>query len=79
MECLQGSPYAAAMRWRAVKQLEFERFLREYPGSLEPHPSLGRKANFREWRDTTLGDWPGNVVATCCFTRRCPRYQITDP
>jgi hypothetical protein len=66
------------MQWREVKQIEFDRFIREYPRRLEPAPPLNRKANFREWRDRTLGDWPTNVVATSCTRHKSLRYQVIN-
>jgi hypothetical protein len=50
--------------WRFITAMEFEAFLKGYPRTLEAHPPLERKANFRSYSDVTLGQWPGNVVAT---------------
>jgi hypothetical protein len=50
--------------WRFVTALEFEVFLQAYPRALEVTPSVERKANFRSYSDPSLGQWPGNVVAT---------------
>jgi hypothetical protein len=50
-------------QWRNVGPLEFRRWLESFPRPLEAHPPLTRKAQFRSWRDPTLGAWPENVVA----------------
>ena len=50
--------------WRFISAAEFDAFLKGYPRTLEAHPPLERKANFRSYSDATLGRWPGNVVAT---------------
>jgi hypothetical protein len=50
--------------WRFLTAMEFEAFLSSYPRTLQAHPPLERKANFRSYSDPTLGRWPGNVVAT---------------
>ncbi len=63
--------------WRDVSLTEFEAFLREYPRPLEARPPHSqRKVNFREWVDTTLGEWPDNAVAKAWTRGRCTGYQI---
>jgi len=76
--------YAASMperfefreSWSDVSLAEFEAFLRRYPRPLEARPPLDRKANYREWVDRTLGDWPDNAVAKSWRRGRCLGYQI---
>lgn len=70
------SPFEVLEPWHDVSQLEFEAFLREYLRPLEARPPLGRKANFREWLDPTLGEWPKNVVAKCWRRGGCLGYQV---
>jgi len=62
--------------WSDVSLAEFEAFLREYPRPLEARPPLSRKANYREWVDRTLGNWPDNAVAKSWRRGRCLGYQI---
>ena len=63
-------------RWRDVSVQEFEAFLRRYPRPLEARPPLTRKANYREWVDVTLGDWPRNAVAKSYRRGGCHGYQV---
>jgi hypothetical protein len=62
--------------WRDVTVGELEAFLLAYPRSLEARPPLGRKANYREWCDPTLGKWPGNAVAKSWTRGGCHGCQI---
>ena len=62
--------------WRFITGAEFEAFLKEYPRTLEAHPPLERKANFRSYSDVTLGPWPGNVVATAHVGRSTPVFGV---
>jgi hypothetical protein len=55
---------------------EFEAFLRTYPRPLEARPPLRRKANYREWVDLTLGEWPAGAVAKSWTRGRSQGYQI---
>ena len=64
------------LSWRDVSQLEFDAFLRRYPRPLEARPPLPRKANFRQWLDLTLGQWPKSVVAKCWKRGACRGYQV---
>jgi hypothetical protein len=69
-------PFEGRERWYDVSQLEFEAFLRDYPRPLEVRPPLSRKANYREWIDLTLGQWPENAVAKRWRRGGCHGYQI---
>jgi hypothetical protein len=69
-------PFECRESWCDVSLAEFESFLREYPRPLEARPPLSRKANYREWVDPTLGNWPDNAVAKCWRRARCLGYQI---
>jgi len=68
--------FASREHWLDVSSAEFATFLREYPRALEPRPPLGRKANYREWLDPTLGSWPDNAVAKTWTRDRCTGFQI---
>jgi hypothetical protein len=68
--------FARRGQWADVSSLEFEAFLRDYPRPLEARPQLTRKANYREWLDSSLGSWPDNAVAKTWIRRRCRGYQI---
>jgi len=84
VDCPEKATYAAPMPgrfefreiWSDVSLGEFEAFLREYPRALEARPPLSRKANYREWVDRTLGNWPDNAVAKSWRRGRCLGYQI---
>ena len=71
-----AQPFEQREQWRDVPREEFERFLREYPRPLEARPPLMRKANYREWVDPTLGNWPGNAVAKAWRRGGCHGYQV---
>jgi hypothetical protein len=69
-------PVALREHWADVSRIEFEAFLRDYPGPLEARPPLTRKANYREWVDPALGNWPGNAAAKCWTRGGCHGYQV---
>jgi hypothetical protein len=69
-------PFEFRENWCDVSLAEFEQFLRDYPRPLEARPPLVRKANYREWIDRTLGNWPDNAVAKSWRRGRCLGYQI---
>jgi hypothetical protein len=71
-------PFAAREHWRDVSLAELESFLREYPRPLEARPPISRKANYREWVDPALGNWPGNAVAKAWGRGGCRGYQVRD-
>jgi hypothetical protein len=60
--------------WRQVEGAVFERFLKSYPRPFEAHPPLDEKAGYREYRDSTPGEWPNNAVAKTYQHRRRPVY-----
>jgi len=62
--------------WRFISAADFEAFLQSYPRTLEAHPPLERKANFRSYSDATLGRWPGNVVATAHTGRTTAIFSV---
>jgi hypothetical protein len=71
-----AQPFVLRERWFDVSLPEFEAFLRDYPRPLEARPPLRQKANYREWIDPTIGDWPGNAVGKCWRRGSCLGYQI---
>jgi hypothetical protein len=79
LDCLRSrmvQPFEQREEWRDVSQLEFDAFLRNYPRPLETRPPLNRKANYREWIDPTLGNWPENAVGKSWKRGGCLGYQI---
>ena len=82
MDAFPRHTYVRSMReplehWRDVSLAEFETFLRTYPRPLEARPPLRqRKVNFRAWLDSSLGEWPQNVVAKTWKRGNCLGYQI---
>ncbi len=64
------------MRWHSVTSVEFERFLPTYPRPLEAQPPIKRKAIYREWLDSSFGEWPQSVVAKRWLRGRCHGFQI---
>jgi hypothetical protein len=71
-----AQPFVLRERWFDVSLPEFEAFLRDYPRPLEARPPLTQKANYREWCDPTLGNWPGNAVAKRWARGGCHGYQV---
>jgi hypothetical protein len=71
-----AQPFAFREQWSDVSLAEFEAFLRGYPRPLEARPPLSRKANYREWIDRALGNWPGNAVAKSWRRGGCQGYQV---
>jgi len=69
-------PLRARERWFDVALAEFEAFLRDYPRRLEADPPLIHQADYREWSDPGLGQWPDNAVAITSTRGRCTGYQI---
>lgn len=62
--------------WWFITAAEFEAFIRTYPRPLEAAPPLERKANFRSYSDPSLGQWPGNVVATAHTGRTTAVFAV---
>jgi hypothetical protein len=71
-------PFSVREHWRDVSLAELEAFVREYPRPLQARPPVGRKTNYREWVDPTLGSWPGNAVAKAWSRGGCHGYQVRD-
>ena len=71
-----AQPFEQREQWIDVSQLEFDAFLRDYPRPLEVRPPLSRKARYREWLDSTLGNWPGNAVAKSWTRGSCQGFQV---
>jgi len=69
-------PFELREHWLDVTIAGLEAFLRDYPRPLEARPPLTRKANYREWIDPALGDWPGNAVAKSWRRGGCQGFQI---
>jgi hypothetical protein len=69
-------PFALRENWRDVSSAELEAFLRGYPRPLEARPPLSRRANYREWLDPALGNWPENAVAKAWERGGCHGCQI---
>ena len=69
-------PFVSREQWSDVTAAEFEAFLHAYPRPLEARPPVSRRANYREWIDPSLGQWPENAVAKCWTRGHCHGYQI---
>ena len=69
-------PFEARTRWRDVSLIQFQAFLREYPGALEQRPRITRKSGHSEWTDANLGSWPANTVAKAWTRGRNQGYQV---
>jgi hypothetical protein len=68
------------MQWHEVTVVEFESFLQTYPRPLEAQPPIYRKAIYRKWLDSSLGEWPDNVVAKRWLRGQCHGFQVrTNP
>jgi hypothetical protein len=51
-------------RWRVVSAAQFNSFLSAYPRKWQVDPPLHQQAVFRNFRDSTLGEFPADVIAT---------------
>jgi hypothetical protein len=69
-------PFVSREQWSDVTAAEFEAFLHAYPRPLEARPPVSRRANYREWIDPSLGQWPENAVAKSWTRGHCHGYQI---
>jgi hypothetical protein len=51
-------------RWRVVSAAQFNSFLNTYPRRWQVDPPLHQPAVFRNFRDSTLGAFPSDIIAT---------------